>query len=105
MDQDKKWSKINRMCEACILYSQGKLTLDQVHRRIRGQKRSEIILSYPNVELGHRLYFLSCDFFTWYGDRNDIIDNQIFNIVDYLNNPLKLEEQNELEISDTPVLH
>jgi|JI10StandDraft_1071094.scaffolds.fasta_scaffold616045_2 hypothetical protein len=105
MSMNKKWSKIDRMYEACILFSQGKLTLEQVHRRVKGPKRTEIILSYPNVGLGHLLYALSCDFYTWYEDRNDIIERQIFLIVNYLSNPLKLEANNELETSDTPVLH
>lgn len=105
MRNDKKWNKIDRMCEACILFSQGKLTLDQVHRRFRGPKHTELVLSYPNVGLGHLLYFLSCDFYTWYEQRNDIIENQILEITTYLNNSLQIKEKNELETTDTPVLH
>ncbi len=105
MNHRKKWSKIERMCEACILFSQGKITLEQVHRKFQGPKRTELILSYPNIKLGYLLYFLCCDFYTWYGQRNDIIENQILQITNYLCNSLKLEAENGVVKSDVKVIH
>ena len=59
-------------------------TLKQVWYQARGDKRMKEIRAFPDRTLGFLLYELWVDLFTWYGERDDILDQRIRLIADYL---------------------
>jgi len=58
--------------------------MDQVWYHARGDKKMQAIQAFPDPALGGLLYELWMDFFTWYGVRDDIVDQKILRISDYL---------------------
>ncbi len=75
---------IGRLLDACVAYAHGKMTMKQVWYRARGQRMFDAIMSFPDQELGQMLFTLANDFLTWYGDRDDIIDETIRAIAKHL---------------------
>jgi hypothetical protein len=75
---------IGRLLDACVAYARGKMTLKQVWYRARGQKMLDVIMAFPDRKLGELMFTLANDFLTWYGDRDDIIDETIRMIAEHL---------------------
>lgn len=75
---------IGRLLDACVAYTHGKMTLKQVWYRARGDKMLDMVMSFPDRELGELMFTLANDFVTWYGDRDDIIDETIRAIAKHL---------------------
>jgi hypothetical protein len=61
-----------------------------IYFHIRGDQRMTQIQLCSDTRLGCLLYELWMDFYTWYGNRDDIIDEKIRIIVHYLNSRPKL---------------
>lgn len=64
---------IERMIRGCGEYVAGKITLDQLWYRCRGDRLGRAIQHVAGRELGYMLYQLHMDFICWYRDRNDIV--------------------------------
>ena len=64
---------VERMIEACVLFSKGAIGLEQLWYRMRGDRRSLSIQQVQDRLLGYLLYQLHMDFICWRGARDDII--------------------------------
>lgn len=69
-----------KMIEACVLFSNGKITFDQLWCRVRGNRRFTAVQMIKDKELGTMLLYLCLDFLSWKGEQDDLIMESAFRI-------------------------
>jgi hypothetical protein len=82
LTEEKAYQMIERAMRACIDYSTGKLTMDQVWHRVRGDRFLLAAQIYPDDDLGAMLYELSMSFFTDRETFPDVLHRSILEIAD-----------------------
>ena len=93
MKKNESDKLISRLLDACVSYTHGEMTLKQVWYRARGQRIFDAIQSFPEPKLGELLFTLANDFLTWYGDRDDLVDETIREIARMLESSKPLSQR------------
>lgn len=84
LTQEKVNQMVERALRACLDFSAGKLTMDQVWYRVRGDRFFFAVQVYPDDELGGMLYELAMNFLTDRESYPDVLRRSILEIADKL---------------------
>lgn len=81
---DEAMKRTGKMIEACVLFSKGSITFNQLWSRVRGPKNNSAIQQINNSELGWLLFKLHMDFISWHGARDDIIKQSAIEVARWI---------------------
>ena len=76
--------RVEKMIDACVKYSRGYITFDQLWYRCRGDRNNYASHKIEDKRLAYLLFQLNMDFMCWRGERDDMIQQSALQVVEWV---------------------